>query len=462
MPSQQSTLFGADQLGDTTNVEQPERGMPLAARMRPLSLDEVIGQEHLIAPGHVLRRAIEADRLPSMILWGPPGSGKTTLAEVIAHTTRSRFVGMSAVTTGVAELRRVVEDSAKLRRATGQRTLLFLDEIHRFNKSQQDSALPHVERGTVTLIGATTENPSLGVNAALLSRCQVFALYALKYEHICTILQRTLRDSQRGLGDEQLAIDEDALAFIATLANGDARTALTALELIAGLSPLDAAGTRRITLAMAEDALQSRSLLYEKERYHQASALQKSVRGSDPDGAVYWLTRMLERGEDPLYIARRIMVMASEDIGIADSQALLVAVAAQQVVQFVGMPEAVLALTQAVVYLACAPKSNSLGRAYAKASQDVQSACNEPVPLHLRNIPAALMHTSKDSYVYAHDVYAGLSADPCDPLRPPPQLVQPQGYLPESLRSHQYYEPGEHAQGAEASIAQWLARRRVT
>jgi putative ATPase len=462
--SQQPSLFGMDPEPASANAPQDANiaaALPLAARMRPRRLDEIVGQDHLIAPGHVLRRAIEADRIPSMIFWGPPGSGKTTLAEVIAHTTRARFVHMSAVSAGVAELRRVVDDAAKLLRATKQRTILFLDEIHRFNKAQQDSALPHVERGTIILIGATTENPSFEVNAALLSRCRVFTLHALSDNDIRLIVERALTDAERGLGGRGLALEGAALDFIATFANGDARAALTALEAAANALPPD---TTTITLSIVEDALQHRALLYDKageEHYNLISALHKSVRGSDPDGALYWLGRMLEAGEDPLYIARRVIRMASEDIGLADPQALVIAVAAQQAVHFVGMPEGALALAQAVVHLACAPKSNALERAYQAVQADVRAARNDGVPLHLRNAPTKLMRDAQygGGYVYAHDVYQGI--DPDDPARPPAAPVQPEGYLPEALRDRRYYDPGDHAEGAERSIAAWLARRRT-
>ncbi len=384
---------------------------------------------------------------------------------MIAHATQAHFVHMSAVTAGVAELRRVVDEAARLKRANGRRTILFLDEIHRFNKAQQDSALPHVERGTITLIGATTENPSFEVNSALLSRCRVFTLHALSDDDIRLIVQRALDDAERGLGGQNIQLAEDALDFIATFANGDARMALTALELAATIAPPAEDGARTITLAVAEDALQHRALLYDKageEHYNLISALHKSVRGSDPDGALYWLGRMLEAGEDPLYIARRVIRMASEDIGMADPQGLVVAVAAQQAVHFVGMPEGALVLAQAVVHLACAPKSNALERAYHAVQGDVRATRNDPVPLHLRNAPTRLMRDSGfgSGYVYSHDVYVAQGADPEDPTRPPAGSVQPEGYLPEALADRHYYDPGEHAQGAEASIARWLERRR--
>ena len=463
-PHQQASFFDATPPAD----DEPtiDAAMPLAARMRPRTLDEIVGQEHLLAPGHALRRSIEEDRISSMIFWGPPGSGKTTLAEVIAQATQARFVRLSAVSAGVAELRRVVDEAAKMRRATNRHTILFLDEIHRFNKSQQDSALPHVERGTITLIGATTENPSFEVNSALLSRSRVFTLEALTDAHIKTIIQRAMTDSERGLGGQGITIADDALGFMALFVNGDARMALTALELAANVAVADEHGARLITLATVEDALQHRALLYDKGgegHYNLISALHKSVRGSDPDGALYWLVRMLEAGEDPLYIARRVIRMASEDIGLADPGALAVAVAAQQTVHFVGLPEAALALAQAVVHLACAPKSNALYRAYKAVQDDIRSTRDEGVPLHLRNAPTQLMQKSGygDSYIYAHDVYQAVGADAADPSRPPPASVQPEGYLPEYLRDRHYYEPGEWAQGAEGSIARWLARRRT-
>ena len=439
-----------------------ESARPLAARMRPRTLDEVVGQQHLLAPGRALRRSIEADHVASMILWGPPGSGKTTLAAVIAATTQARFVALSAVTAGVADLRRVVDDAAKLLRATGRRTILFIDEIHRFSKAQQDAILPHVERGTVTLIGATTENPSFEVNAALLSRSRVFTLHALDDADILTLLRRALADAARGLGAEPLSISDEALRYLAEYANGDARAALNALELAASVAGVGADGRKQIELATVEDAVQRRALLYDKggeQHYDIISALHKSLRGSDPDAALYWLARMLEAGEDPLYVVRRLIRFASEDVGMADPQALLVCVAAQQAVHFIGMPEGALALAQAVIHLATAPKSNAVYMAYGAAVEDVRTTRNDPVPLHLRNAPTRLMKALDygKGYTYAHDVYAG-QPDPADPLRPPPERLQ--DYLPESLRERAYYQPG--AQGNEASIAAWLERRRRT
>jgi putative ATPase len=445
--------------------EKRETGEPLAARMRPRSLDEVIGHEHLLAPGRLLRRTIEADRITSMIFWGPPGSGKTTLAEVIAHHTHARFVRLSAVSAGVADLRRVVDEASKLKQFSQQRTILFIDEIHRFNKAQQDAVLPHVERGTVTLIGATTENPSFEVNAALLSRSRVFVLNALTEENILAILKSALVDPERGLGKFALNVDEEALDAIATFANGDARTALNVLELAAQGSVVEKTSAdteigrvRQVTVALVEEAMQHRALLYDKggdQHYDMISALHKSLRGSDPDAGLYWLVRMLEAGEDPLYIIRRLIRFASEDVGMADPQALLVCIAAQQAVHFVGLPEANLALAQAVVHLATAPKSNALYEAYSKVQADVQQTRNESVPLQIRNAPTKLMKDldyGKD-YKYAHDYYKDMQIE--DPERPP--TVQLQEYLPENLKDRRYYEPGY--QGKEASIKKWLETR---
>ena len=488
--SDQSSLFGSDmppsRPGKTSSGQSNlsvsgQPGEPLAARMRPRTIDEIVGQEHLLAPGRALRRSIEEDRVPSMILWGPPGSGKTTLAEVIARQTRARFATLSAVSAGVADLRKVVEDAAKLRSFSQQRTILFIDEIHRFNKAQQDAVLPHVERGVVTLIGATTENPSFEVNAALLSRTRVFTLKALSEEQILIILRRALEDTERGLG--QLAIDilpsttaeaessrvsdvavvnnkidEDALQQIAVFANGDARIALNTLELAAQGGTTQGVSVH-ITLATVEDVMQHRALLYDKtgdQHYDTISALHKSLRGSDPDAALYWLARMLEAGEDPLYIVRRLIRFASEDVGMADPQALLVCVAAQQAVHFVGLPEANLALAQAVVHLATAPKSNALYEAYSRVQEDVQRTRNDPVPLQIRNAPTQLMKDldyGKD-YKYAHDYYKDMQIE--DPDRPPALRVQE--YLPERLKGRRYYEPGH--QGKEASIKKWLEKRR--
>ncbi len=449
----------ADSISEASTI--PREAQPLAARMRPKTIGEIVGQGHLLDTGRALRRAIEQDTLPSMILWGPPGSGKTTLAAVIAETTESRFVALSAVTAGVADLRLVVADAAQLLHVTKRRTIMFIDEIHRFSKSQQDAILPHVERGTIILIGATTENPSFEVNAALLSRCRVFTLAALSDEDILKLLHRALSDREKGLGSENVEATDDALGYIASFANGDARAALNTLELAASVTEGSSRPetARLITLAIAEEALQKRALLYDRaeEHYNIISALHKSLRGSDPDAALYWLARMLEAGEDPLYIVRRLVRFASEDVGMADPQALLVCVAAQQAVHFIGMPEGALALAQAVVHLATAPKSNALYLAYAAAAEDVSETRNDPVPLHLRNAPTRLMKQLDygKGYKYAHDDYGGLP-DPADPLRPPPERLQ--DYLPPQLRERAYYQPGQ--QGAEGSIRTWLQRRR--
>src|SRR2546421_10085713 len=462
MPDQAS-LFGSDNISSSqTNAATSSLlREPLAARMRPRTLDEILGQEHLLRSGRVLRRSIEEDRIPSMILWGPPGSGKTTLAEVIARLTHAHFVTLSAVSAGVADLRKVVEDAKKLKQFSGQRTILFIDEIHRFNKAQQDAVLPHVERGVVTLIGATTENPSFEVNSALLSRSRTFVLKSLTEEQIVIILGRALENTERGLGRLHITIDEEALQQIAIFANGDARTGLNVLELAAqaGGEASKEHAPIHITLSTVEDVMQHRALLYDKggdQHYDSISALHKALRGSDPDAGLYWLARMLEAGEDPLYIVRRLIRFASEDVGMADPQALLVCVAAQQAVHFVGLPEANLALAQAVVHLATAPKSNALYEAYSRVQEDVQNTRNDPVPLQIRNAPTQLMKDldyGKD-YKYAHDYYKDMQID--DPERPPPQQLQE--YLPKSLKGRSYYEPGQ--QGKEAGIKKWLEKRR--
>jgi putative ATPase len=403
---------------------------PLAARMRPRSLDEFVGQEEILGPGRALRRAIEADRVPSMILWGPPGSGKTTLAEIVARCTGAHFSKLSAVTAGVADLRKVVAE-AQSRKRVGRRTVLFIDEIHRFNKAQQDAVLPYVEDGTVTLIGATTENPSFEVNSALLSRTRVFVLKQLSDEEIARIVDRALDDAQRGLGAQRLEIDADARAALIGYANGDARGALSALE-FAAQAARSVNGVRQIDRELVLEAFQKRGSLYDKggeQHYDVISAFIKSIRASDPDAAVYWLARMLEGGEDPLFIARRLVILSSEDVGLADPQAIQVAIAAQQAVHFVGMPEGFYPLAHATLYLAKAPKSNSVGRAYSAALHDVQETRNAPVPLHLRNASTGLMKKlgyGKD-YHYAHRDY-----------------TVKQENLPENLRGRKYYDPGEN------------------
>jgi putative ATPase len=397
--------------------------------MRPRTLDEFVGQAHIVGEGHALRRAIETDNVPSLIFWGPPGTGKTTLAEIIAQMTGAHFSQISAVSAGVADLRKVVAE-AQHRRALGKRTVLFIDEIHRFNKAQQDAVLPYVENGTVTLIGATTENPSFEVNSALLSRSRVFVLRSLSDEDVGIIIDRALRDKERGLGNLNVELEPAAREALITLSNGDARVALGTLEFAASVAPV-------ITKEIVADAMQRRAVSYDKggdQHYDTISAFIKSIRAGDPDAAVYWLARMIDAGEDPLFIARRLVILASEDVGLADSRGISVAIAAQQAVHFVGMPEGFFPLAHATLYLARAPKSNSVGRAYGAAMRDVEETRNDPVPLHLRNAPTGLMKQlgyGRD-YHYAHDDY-----------------TIKQENLPENLRGRHYYEPG--TQGEEKS-----------
>jgi putative ATPase len=430
--------------------ETPPSTAPLADRMRPRTLDEVVGQEHLLGPGRVLRVAIESGQLHSMILWGPPGSGKTTLASLMASVAGARFVAFSAVLSGVKEIREVVAAADAERRRAGVGTILFVDEIHRFNRSQQDAFLPHVEKGTVILVGATTENPSFEVNAALLSRCRVYVLRGLTDDQILVILQRALADRERGLGDLDVEITEAALALIARLANADARAALTILELAVTL-PAGTRGRRHVTEASIAEAAQRKTLLYDKageEHYNLISALHKSLRDSDPDGALYWMTRMLESGEDPLYVARRLVRFASEDVGNADPAALGLTLAAKDAYDFLGSPEGELALAQATLYLALAPKSNAAYTAFDAARQDVRDRPSEPVPLHLRNAPTRLMQDLGygAGYQYAHDA---------------PDAVVAQEHLPDALRDRRYYRPVDR--GVESELARrleaWRARR---
>jgi putative ATPase len=418
---------------------------PLAARMRPEALDDFVGQEHLLGPGALLRRAIEEDRVPSMVLWGPPGSGKTTLARIIAHITKAHFEQLSAVSSGVADLRAAVEAARQRLGERGQRTILFIDEIHRFSKSQQDALLPYVEDGTVTLVGATTENPSFEVISPLLSRARVYTLNPLSDEHIGRLVDRALQDQEHGIGLLNVKLEPEARALLLRVANGDARTALDSLELAAQSTRPDASGVRVVTVQMMGAALQ-RQARYDREgdlHYDTVSAFIKCIRSSDPDAALYYLARMIDAGEDPLFIARRLVISASEDIGLADPQALAIAVAAQQAVHFVGMPEGRIPLAEAVVYLASAPKSNSAYAAIGRALQDVQQSRNEPVPIHLRNAPTSLMKRLGygEGYKYAHD-YEG-------------HFVQMEN-LPDNLRGHRYYFPG--ALGAERDMAERLRR----
>jgi len=433
-------------LFDLPEEKDLPQDMPLAARMRPQTFAEFVGQEHLVAEGRVLRKCIEADQLPSMVLWGPPGSGKTTLAYLIANVTKAHFSPLSAVSAGVADLRRVIGEAKKRLKSSGQRTILFIDEIHRFNKAQQDAVLPFVENGTVTLIGATTENPSFEVIAPLLSRCRVFRLNALSDDEIRLIVERAIKDEERRLGKFQITVSEEAVRHLVTMSNGDARVALNALEMAAFATLPNDEDVRSIDLSVIEEALQHRALLYDKsgdQHYDLISALHKSLRGSDPNAALYWLGRMLEAGEDPLYIARRLVRFASEDVGMADPQALVIAIAAQQAVHFVGLPEGNLALAEATIYLATSPKSNSLYQAYSRVQQDIQHGRNEPVPLHLRNPVTDLMRRMGhgQGYKYAHDY--------------PDHFVKQQN-LPPSLNGKRYYIPG--GQGYEKEIADRLKK----
>jgi putative ATPase len=413
---------------------------PLAERMRPRTLDEFVGQEALIGPGRPLRRAIEEDRLQSIILWGPPGTGKTTLARLIASVTRAHFISFSAVLSGIKEIRAVMAEAEEARRRLGRRTILFIDEIHRFNKSQQDAFLPRVEAGDIVLIGATTENPSFEVNSALLSRSKVYVLKSLGPEQIVTIMRRALHDRDRGLGALGIEADDEALLGLARYANGDARIALNMLETAAV-----SAAEKRIDVALVADLAQNRALLYDKtgeEHFNLISALHKSMRNSDPDATVYWLARMIEAGEDPMYVARRLVRFASEDIGNADPRALAIAIAAKDAVHFLGMPEGNTALAQSAIYLAVAAKSNAVYRAYSDAAEAASQEVAEPVPLHLRNAPTKLMKQLDygKGYRYAHDEAEGVAAD----------MV----CLPPSHAGRQFYQPTDR--GLEAEIKRKL------
>ncbi|MFA5308267.1 MAG: replication-associated recombination protein A [Dehalococcoidales bacterium] len=431
--------------------QQQMQQAPLATRMRPNSLNGFVGQEHLIGKGRVLRRAIETDRIPSVIFWGPPGCGKTTLANVIANSTGAFFAPVSAVSASVNDLRRIVTQAKERRQVQNQRTILFIDEIHRFNKTQQDAVLPFVEDGTITLIGATTENPSFEVTSPLLSRSRVLPLKPLTPDEIQALIFRALTDKFLGIGELNAELSKDALNHLIGMSNSDARIALNTLEIAALSTPPDGSGKRVISLETIEDAFQKRAVLYDKageQHYDLISALHKSMRDSDPDASIYWLAMMLEAGEDPLYIARRLIRFASEDVGLADPQALSVAMAAQQAVHFIGMPEGNLALAEAAVYLATAPKSNSLYAAYTKVQEEIKKGASESVPMHLRNAVTPLM---KDlgygqDYKYAHDY--------------PDHIVQ-QEHLPGTLKEKRFYNPG--VQGYErqilARMKEWAQRK---
>lgn len=439
-----------------TPIEEPRPDAPLAERVRPRALDEILGQDDVIGPGRPLRRAIEQDQLRSLILWGPPGSGKTTLAHVIRRMTKAHFEAMSAVLSGVKDVRAVLRAAETRRRREGRRTIVLIDEIHRFNKAQQDALLAHVESGDIVLIGATTENPSFEVNAALLSRSRLVVLKPLAEEELVRVLNHALADEERGLGGEKADVDDDALLFLARTSDGDARTALNVLELAvttASAAPGED-GRRIVDLEALRQAFARKALLYDRageEHFNIISALHKSIRNSDADAGLYWLARMLEAGEDPLYVARRLVRFASEDIGLADPQALVVAMAAQQAVHFIGLPEGALALAELVVYLAAAPKSNALYLAYAEAAKDALESRAEPVPLWIRNAPTGLM---KDlgygrGYRYAHDEAEGVAAMDC---------------LPEGLAGRRYYRPtdrgDEEGAGARLEAARLVRERK--
>jgi putative ATPase len=438
--------MGAGDLFEYRRKLQTEKEQPLAARMRPQTLDEFVGQEHIVGPGTLLRRAIEGDRVSSMVLWGPPGTGKTTLAVIIAQRTHSHFASISAVMAGVSDIRQLVREAQDRSGMYGQRTILLVDEIHRFNKAQQDALLPHVEDGTIILIGTTTENPYFEVISALVSRSRIFQLKALSDAELETLLRRALVDKERGLGRIPVQIDDDALAHLVHVAGGDARNALNALELAVVTTPADKSGQVHVDLAVAQDSIQRRALLYDRDgdaHYDTISAFIKSLRGGDPDAALYWMARMIYSGEDPRFIARRMIILASEDIGLADPQALVVVTAAAQALEWVGLPEAQYALAEAALYLATAPKSNSCG-AYFEVLGEIEREGITDVPNHLKDTTRdgkALGHG--EGYRYPHEY---------------PEHWVAQQYLPQRLQGKHWYEPGEL--GYEKVIQERLAKWR--
>ena len=420
----------------------------MADRMRPRNLDEFVGQEHLLGKGRLLRKAILANAIPSMILWGPPGSGKTTLAHIVARHSGEHFVSFSAVTSGVKDIKEVILEAGRQWSCNKRKTILFVDEIHRFNKAQQDAFLPHIEKGTIILIGATTENPSFEVISPLLSRTRVFQLKLLSEKELIAIITQALNDKERGLGGCRIQITSESLNFLARFADGDARTALNILELAVVSTAPDEKNIRNVAVTQIQEAMQKKALLYDKsgeEHYNLISALHKSLRDSDPDGALYWLNRMLQAGEDPLYVARRMIRFASEDIGNADPQALQLAVAGYQAFRFIGSPEGELSLAQVAIYLACAPKSNSVYKAYGKTLQDIRKEGSLPVPIHIRNAPTKLMKKLGygKGYKYAHDF---------------PDAVVNQDHLPQKLRGRIYFEPT--SRGVEKEIKKRLDKWR--
>lgn len=429
---------------EQTSLFEKPMNEPLASRMRPRNLSEFVGQKHLLGENKILRKMIESDHVPSMIFWGPPGVGKTTLARIIAHMTQAEFINFSAVTSGIKEIKKVMEDAEKNKKL-GVTTIVFVDEIHRFNKAQQDAFLPFVEKGSIVLIGATTENPSFEVNNALLSRCRVFVLKELSSDDILELLKRALQD-ERGFGNQKIEITEEDLNMIANFANGDARSALTSLDMLVINGDMDAGGTIHISKETIEDCFTKKTLMYDKngeEHYNIISALHKSMRNSDPDAAVYWLSRMLEGGEDPIYIARRITRFASEDIGLADTNALNVAINVYHACHFIGMPECNVHLTEAVIYMSLAPKSNACDVAYRLASKDARETLAEPVPLVIRNAPTKLMKELNygKGYQFAHDAENKLTTMEC---------------LPPSLIGKTYYYPGKY--GSEIKLKERLEK----